>query len=444
MSHSEHPRFVIVGGGLAGALMAVYLGRAGYEVDVFEMRGDMRRAEVGRGRSINLAISFRGLAGLEKVGLADEVRRAAVAMPGRMIHSPTGELAFQPYGVDPSQFLNSVSRSELNVIMLDAAQACRGVRLHFNQKCTDLDLDAGTVEFTDAHSGERTSMADVIVIGADGAFSAVRRAMQRLDRFDYSQSYLEYGYKELSIPAADGGGFRIERNALHIWPRKSFMMIALPNIDGSFTGTLFWPYEGERSFAAIRDGKDLLRFFREVFPDTVEVMPTLEEDYSHNPVGSLVTLRCHPWHHGDRVVLIGDAAHAVVPFYGQGANAAFEDVLVFQECMERFRPDWRQVFEEYELARKVNTDTLANLAIENFVEMRDKTGSRAFLAKKKVEKLLARAFPGWYRPLYGMVTFTRTPYAEAVRRSRMQDRVVWIMAVGVAVVFASAAVTLLR
>jgi kynurenine 3-monooxygenase len=252
----------------------------------------------------------------------------------------------------------------------------------------------------------------------------VRRALQKRERFDYSQTYLGHGYKELTIPAAPGGGFRIEKNALHIWPRKSFMMIALPNADGSFTVTLFWPFEGENSFAAIRDEADLRSLFAEQFPDAVPLMPSHVADYFHNPTGSMVTVRCSPWHVGSRVCLLGDAAHAVVPFYGQGMNATFEDVLVLSECMERLEPHREAVFTEFESLRKPDTDALAELAVGNFVEMRDKTGSRLFRWKKKYEKFLANALPGWFIPLYVMVTFTRIPCAQAVRRAKRQNRFV--------------------
>lgn len=420
----NHPRFVIIGGGPAGALLANYLGKAGYEVDVFELRDDLRITEVGRGKSINLALSYRGLCAMEPVGLADEVMHQAVPMRGRMIHTVNGVLAFQSYGVQDSQAINSVSRGGLNIALLNAAAKYPGVRLHFNAKCTDVCLESGEVTIVDTRSGAISEVRGDIVASADGAFSAVRRVMQKLDRFEYSQSYLAHGYKELTIPPTRNGEFALAKNALHIWPRQSFMMIALPNADGSFTCTLFWPFEGPNSFAAIRTEADLHQFFTSQFPDVFELMPTLTEDYFAHPVGSMVTLKCSPWHVGDRVVLLGDACHAVVPFYGQGMNAAFEDVLVFSECMERYRPDWRRVFETYEASRKPNTDALADLAVANFIEMRDRTGSRFFLLKKKGERLLGRLFAWWYVPLYTLVTFTRTPYADAAARAQRQNRVV--------------------
>ncbi len=421
---ADRPTFVIVGGGLGGALLACYLGKAGHATRVYEMRDDLRGSEAGGGRSINLALSYRGLSALESVGLVDEVLRSAVPMRGRMIHGRTGELAFQPYGVSDSQSINSVSRNGLNAILLESAAKFPNVSLHFNEKCTGVDLNTNELEFTNTKSRQSQRVRADAIFSADGAFSAVRAAMQKRDRFDYRQDYLAHGYKELHIPPGAGGAFQLEKNALHIWPRKSFMTIALPNADGSFTVTCFWPFEGPNSFAAIRNESDLIRFFGEQFPDALPLMPTLADDFFNNPTGSMVTIRCRPWRLDGRVCLLGDAAHALVPFYGQGMNAAFEDVLVLHECMERHKSDLGIAFAEYEALRKPNADAIADLAIGNFIEMRDKTGSKVFLMKKKGEKLLARLLPGWYLPLYGMVTFSRIPYADAVERARRQNRIV--------------------
>jgi len=423
MSARESRKIVIVGGGLAGSLLANSLARRGLEVDVYEMRGDIRKEDVGGGRSINLALSHRGIEALRRVGLADRVLASAVSMPGRMIHAVDGTLSFQPYGKDRSQAIHSVSRGGLNAILLDAA-AYEGVRLHFHEKCVNVDVDSGELEFLNTQTGTSQRVRSELIFSADGAFSAVRAAMQRRDRFDYSQHYLEHGYKELVIPAADGGGFRIERNALHIWPRRSYMMIALPNADGSFTCTLFWPFSGPVSFDAVQSESDLMRVFEREFSDAIPHMPALREDFFGNPTGSLVTIRCGPWYVHDRICLLGDAAHAVVPFYGQGMNAAFEDVLVLDELMEDNRRDWGDLCRTLYERRKSHVDVLSDLAIANFVEMRDYTGSRLFLWKKRVEKWLAKRLPGWYLPLYTMVTFTRIPYANAARRARRQDAAV--------------------
>jgi kynurenine 3-monooxygenase len=419
----------IVGSGLAGTLMACYLGQAGYRVDLYEKRSDPRSSQVEHGRSINLALSVRGLAALGEVGLADEVVRSSILMRGRMIHHLDGSLTFQPYGKDDTQALHSVSRAGLNLLLVQAAARYPKVRMFFDCKCVGFDPDTGVLEFlrTPAACGLADSLsvgpAD-FVIGADGAYSAVRSALARLDRFDYQQEYLSHGYKELTIPAGPGGTFALEKHALHIWPRGSFMMIALPNSDGSFTCTLFWPFEGPNSFAALTSEADVLAYFRAQFPDAVPLIPDLAHAFLHNPTSSLVTIRCRPWHHSDRFVLIGDACHAVVPFLGQGMNAAFEDCTVLTRCLERHGSERLTAFVEYEQSRKEHLDTLADLCIDNFLEMRDRVGSRLFVWKKKLAILLHRLFPRWYVPLYTMIEFTRIPYAEALRRARRQDWVV--------------------
>lgn len=429
------PAVTIVGAGLSGPLMAAYLGQAGYPVHLYERRPDPRKAGTSEGRSINLALSRRGLFALEEVGLAREVREISIPMRGRIMHPVRGDLHFQPYGTEPEHYLNSISRGHLNMLLLDAAEACPGVRVTFDHKCVDADPETGRVTFEAA--GARREAESEVLIGADGAFSAVRSAMQRRDRFDYRQDYLEHGYKELTLPASPEGGFLLEPHALHIWPRGSFMMIALPNLDRTFTCTLFWPFAGEPSFASIQ-GDDAVRgFFERTFPDAVSLFPSLVAEYAANPVGSLVTVRCRPWHVGGKSVLVGDACHAVVPFYGQGMNAAFEDCTVLMQCLREGGPDLEAVFRRYEERRKANTDALADLAIENFVEMRDHVGSGAFLLKKTLERGLTRAFPRWYVPLYTMVSFTRIPYAEARRRSRAQNRQALVVAAFVLLVLLS-------
>jgi kynurenine 3-monooxygenase len=418
----DHPRFTIVGGGLGGALMANYLGRAGYRVEVYEKRPDLRRGGISAGRSINLALSVRGIHALAEVDVLGEVMKQAVPMPGRMIHGIDGSLAFQPYGTH-GEAINSVSRGGLNCILLDAAERFDNVKLFFEHKCIDVDLDSGETVYERTDGSHVTATGD-IVISADGAFSAVRATMQRLDRFDYSQDYLAHGYKELHIPPAEGGGWRMEKDALHIWPRRSYMMIALPNADGSFTVTCFWPFDGPNGFNRLTTPDEVLVYFREHFPDAVPLMPTLAEDYFANPSSSLVTVRCGPWNYKDRVILLGDAAHAIVPFFGQGMNAAFEDCAVLNECLSRHAPDWAKALEVFYQARKENADAIADLALQNFIEMRDKVGEKAFLRKKAWEKRLHRWFPNWYTPLYELVSFSRTPYAEAVRIAAAQDRTV--------------------
>lgn len=419
---SQTPTFTIVGAGLGGALMAIYLGREGYPVDVFERRPDPQSGRIDAGRSINLAISVRGIEALRGVGLAEDILRRAVPMRGRMIHPVDGGLTFQPYGVRADQAINSISRAALNVTLIEAARALPNVRLHFEHKCTGVSVETGQAQFLNTQTQQHVESRPGVVVGADGAFSTVRAALQRLDRFDFSQSYLAHGYKELCIPPNPDGSHRIEANVLHIWPRKSFMMIALPNMEGSFTCTLFWAHEGANSAAEVRTDEDVRRFFERTFPDAVPLMPTLLEDFRRNPNPSLVTVRCAPWHHRDKVVLLGDAAHAVVPFYGQGANCAFEDCPVLLDCIRRHAPDIEAAFHEYTVRRKRNADALANLAIGNFLEMRDKTGSRMFRLKKRGEKALHKLLGSAYLPLYSMVSFSTIPYADAVDRARTQNR----------------------
>ncbi len=402
-------KFVLIGSGLAGGLLAAYLGRRGYDVDLYERRADPREGNIVGGRSINLAVSTRGIHALEQLGIADEVLRHAIPMRGRMIHDKSGNLPAQSYP---------------------------NVRVHFSHRCTDVDLDSATAELVDSSVEAGVSPADPVrqvievsadaIIGVDGAFSAVRQSMQKkLEQFDYDESYLAHGYKELTIPPGPDGSWQMEKEALHIWPRKSFMMIALPNPDGSFTCTLFWEFEGPRSFATTKTDDDIRRFFDEEFPDAVPLMPTLLEDFRQNPTGSLVTIRCAPWYYHDKIALLGDAAHAVVPFYGQGMNAAFEDCVVLDECLAEFPDDRERAFAEYFVRRKENADALADLAVQNFIEMRDKTASKIFRAKKKLDHLLEGLLPSIYLPLYAMVTFTRIPYAKAARRARFQDRIVY-------------------
>jgi kynurenine 3-monooxygenase len=437
-------KFVLIGSGLAGGLLAAYFGRRGYEVDLYERRADPREGNTVGGRSINLALSTRGIHALEQLGIADEVLQHAIPMRGRMIHDKSGELHFSPYDRDPTKHINSIGRAALNTTVIEAALRYPNVRVHFNHRCTEVDLDEAVAQL-ETGNGQVTAQGDA-VIGVDGAFSAVRQSMQKcLPGFQYDESYLPHGYKELTIPPAPDGGWRMEKEALHIWPRKSFMMIALPNPDGSFTCTLFWEFAGPRSFESTKTDEDVRRFFEEEFPDAVSLMPGLLEDFRENPTGSLVTIRCAPWFYRDKIALVGDAAHAVVPFYGQGMNAAFEDCVVLDECLAEFPRDRQRAFAEYFLRRKENADALADLAVHNFIEMRDKTASKTFRAKKKLDHLLEGLLRGIYLPLYAMVTFTRIPYAEAARRARRQDRIVYACITAAATtLFAALAILLFR
>jgi len=423
---------VQVGAGLGGALMSILLGRAGFAVRAYEGRPDPRRGPLAGGRSINLALSARGLDALSRVDLLDRVLGMGVPMRGRMIHDTRGGIAYQPYGTEAAHANHSVSRADLNIILLDAAEREPNVRFAFGRKCVGVDMDAPSATFEDVGgagapgAGATETVRGDVVLGTDGAHSIVRRRMQRLDRFDFSQDYLSHGYKELTIPAGPGGSFPMERNALHIWPRGGHMMIALPNRDGSFTCTLFWPHDGPNSFAALRTRGEIEGFFAREFPDAVPLLPDLADQYMANPVGSLVTIRCRPWHHHGRVALLGDACHAVVPFHGQGANCAFEDCVVLDEVLRERAgpPDWERVFTRFEALRKANADALADLSLANFVEMRDHTASKIFRARKALEKTLYRLFPRSFMPQYMMISFSRIPYAETIRRARRQGRIV--------------------
>jgi len=410
-------RVVIVGAGLTGALLATMLGQRGYDVSVYERRTDPRQTGAERGRSINLAISTRGLTALQQVGLEDAVLERALLMTGRMIHSAEGEQEFQPYSADGDRGINSISRGELNAVLLDAAERLPSVSLHFDHRLTALDIDARTLSFA-GPDGAVDITADAI-IGADGAFSVVRRAMQGRDGFDFSQDYLSHSYKELSIPPVNGD-FAMDPGALHIWPRGASMMIALPNLDRSFTATLFWPRKGPGSFEDITTPEQARRYFDDNYPDASELMPDLEEDYRLNRVGSLLTVRCSPWNAG-RVALIGDAAHAICPFYGQGANAGFEDCIELMAQLDLHAGNWEPALDAYARIRKPQGDAIADLALHNFIEMRDSVNSPVYQVVHRAEQVLHRALGDRYKTRYEMVSFSTTPYAEiepTVRRQR--------------------------
>jgi len=415
--------FVIVGAGLAGSLMATLLGRGGHRVELLERRPDPRGGPVEAGRSINLAISTRGLHALEEVGLREQVLGMAIPLHGRMIHPVRGPLAFQPYGTH-GQAINSVSRLGLNQALLEAADATGTVTLRFLRRCVDLAPESGEVLTVDARNGLGEERHPGIVIGADGAWSAVRGHLQKRERHDFSQTYLTHGYKELRIPPAENGSHRLEPHALHIWPRGGYMMMAMANVDGSFTVTLYLGFEGPESFHWLRTPEEVSRFFARTFPDAVPLLPGLQQDFFANPTGSLVTIRTRPWHHEGAVALLGDAAHAIVPFFGQGANAAFEDCLALSSALTRYSGDCARAFPAYEADRRPNADAIADLAIANFQEMRDKVASPLFRLEKRAEVLLHRLFPDWFVPLYTMISFSRIPYAEARNRAARQRRAI--------------------
>ena len=410
----------ITGAGLVGSLLAIYLKNRGYQVSVFERRNDMRKNAGYEGRSINLALSNRGIRALEEVGLAEELKKEAIPMHGRMIHDLQGHLNFQPYG-KAGQYINSISRSGLNKVLMTKAESL-GVEFHFEQRIAKVDFEK--TELTIQHSKfDIQHLPFDLIIGSDGAFSAVRLAMQFTDQFNFSQNYIEHGYKELHIPAGAAGSFQMEKNALHIWPRESYMLIALPNPDGSFTLTLFFPFTGETSFETLSTKEKVTDFFKSVFPDAYALMPQLLEEFFQNPSSSLVTMRCYPWVR-NKTLLIGDAAHAIVPFYGQGMNAGFEDCRVLNQLLDQFADDWDQVLPSFQEIRKPNADAIAKLALDNFVEMRDLVNDADFILRKKIESKLHELFPEKWIPLYSMVTFHENiPYSVAYETGQKQKRI---------------------
>ena len=403
-------RITLVGGGLAGSLAAVYLAKRGYEVNIYERRPDMRNVEIPAGRSINLALSTRGIDALKRVGLDQVVLDQAIPMAGRMMHDEKGNLAYQPYGKD-GQVINSVSRAHLNIQLLKLADEHKNVNQFFNMRCQEVDIENSICKFTNEKTGENIEVQSDYILGSDGAYSPVRLKMMKNDRFDYSQSYTKSGYKELNITPTTSGDFAMDPDSLHIWPRGNFMMIALPNPDKSFTCTLFMPYDGEAGFDRIKSDEEILDFMNTYFADAVPLMPELLNDFKQNPVGSLVTVRCYPWHM-KKATLIGDACHAIVPFYGQGMNCAFEDCVELDNCLEEFE-DWDEAMNEYQKRRKPNADAIADLALQNFIEMRDLVGDKDFLHYKKVEHQLCELHPDLFKSQYEMVTFSKVPYSEA-------------------------------
>lgn len=410
----------ILGAGLVGSLLAVLLQKKGYAVTVFERRPDMRNLSVSAGKSINLAMSMRGWAALELAGLKEDIEEIAIPMFGRQIHNVDGSQIFQPYGKN-NEAIYSVSRGALNRKLMSLAEQ-NGAKIKFSQKIVDVTLDDNKL-LIEEQDGLTSFTDHQIVIAADGAFSALRNAYLKKDRYDYQQFFIPHGYKELTIPAGENASFLLEKNALHIWPRKNFMLIALPNIDGSFTCTLFFPFEGEISFQSVQSDEEIHNFFQTYFPEIVQLIPSFCEDYKQNPTASLVTVKCFPWIHDDKNMLIGDAAHAIVPFYGQGMNAGFEDCRILMEIMDNHPSnDWKNIFAAYQTARKKNGDAVADLALQNFIEMRDLIADPNFLLRKKIEKEIGKMYPKIFNSVYEMVSFSHTSYHYAISCQKAQDK----------------------
>lgn len=416
----ESKKITIAGAGLVGSLLGVYLAKRGHEVSIYERRPDGRKTKIDGGRSINLALSDRGIQALAKVGLDKKVlSEMSIPMYRRVMHDKEGKLSFQPYGKE-GQAINSVSRGGLNMLLLSAAEE-QGVKVHFDSPCQGVDLNTASAEF--GAEGHTQKVEADLLFGADGAFSAVRSVMQKTDRFSYSQEYIEHGYKELEIPPGEGGSFLMEKNALHIWPRGNYMLIALPNPDGSFTCTLFFPNEGDPSFESLDTVEKARAFFKEQFPDALALMPNFDQEWAENPDSSLVIIRCYPWTRNGKVALIGDASHAIVPFYGQGMNSGFEDCFVLDRLMDEYGDNWEGLLKAYEIERKPDGDAIADLAMRNFVEMRDLTGDPDFLLQKKIEAKFSSKHPDKWTPLYSMVTFSpQVRYSEALALGKRQDQ----------------------
>lgn len=410
----------IIGSGLVGSLLAIYLKRAGHQVTVFDRRPDIRTIDFS-GRSINLAMSNRGWRSLREVGLEDEIKKIAIPLDKRAMHVVGKPIYFQPYGKE-GEAIWSISRGVLNRTMIDLAERA-GTEFKFNEKVWDVDLPEAKLFTGESEKGEWKEYNYDIIFGCDGAFSRVRHKMQRRSRFDYSQDFIDVGYKELTIPPNEDGSHKLDKNSFHIWPRGRFMFIAMPNLDGSFTCTLFMPFEGEVSFERIETKDDAKNFFSTYFPNVMQVIEDLADDFFENPTSAMVTMKCYPWTYWDKIALVGDSAHAIVPFYGQGMNAGFEDIFVLNEMMTIHGDDWGSVFSNYQEARKPNADAIAELSYRNFIEMSSKTSDPKFLLQKKIEKRFAEKHPDKWIPAYSRVTFSERPYAEALGIGDAQEEI---------------------
>ena len=413
----------IIGAGLVGSLLSIYLSKQGYKVNIYERRSDMRKKSMIAGRSINLALSDRGIKALEEVGLMEEIKKIAIPMHGRQLHHVDGTSGYQAYGKE-GQFINSVSRGELNCTLMNLAEK-HNVQIHFNEKCDSINWKTNEIHFTNTEKNESHVVKQDLIFGSDGAFAASRLTHQlQHDRFQYQQYYIDFGYKELTIPAGSNASFLMEKNALHIWPRGNYMLIALPNVDGSFTCTLFFPFEGNPSFASLDTAEKARAFFNEIFADASAMMPEFEREFFTNSTSSLVTVKCFPWIREDKFALIGDAAHAIVPFFGQGMNCGFEDCQVLNSLINKHHHDWNKILTEYQELRKPDGDAIATLALNNFVEMRDKVADPQFILQKKIEAHFSSKHPDKWTPAYSLVTFSpEVRYSEALSRGYTQQSI---------------------
>lgn len=427
MNNSKE-NILIIGAGLCGSLLALRLAQHGYNIQLVEKRPDLRKVTQDAGRSINLALSDRGLRGLRLAGVEEEAKKLCIPMHGRLIHHESGETFLTRYSGRESEHINSISRPGLNMLLLDKLEEMPNVTMEFNMGCKSVDLEQTSATFKDYETGEVKKYSGDLLFGTDGAGSSVRKSMflHKKFLFSFSQMWLTHGYKEITIPAADGGGYRTEKSALHIWPRGEDMLIALPNLDGSFTVTLFLPFSNsDYCFDNLTTPEKVMEYFEKEYPDAVALMPNLVEEFFENPTGPLGTIKCSPWSTYGKTLLMGDAAHAIVPFYGQGMNASFEDVVVLDGIIEKYEGDWPKIFSEYEKVRKKDTDAIADLAVDNFHEMKEHTASALFQEKRKLELEFETKLPEQYNSKYSLVTFNeKIPYSEAMKRGRAQDKAI--------------------
>ena len=423
---NKKDNILIIGAGLCGSLLALRLAQRGYKVEVYESRPDLRTTDISAGRSINLALSDRGLKALRLCGMEEKAREICIPMYGRLMHDTLGNTFASNYSGREGEYINSISRGDLNAILLDEAEKHENVNIHFNKKCKNVDIENTIAHFKDYKTKEKFSIDADVIFGTDGAGSSLRKSYvsERKFLFSYSQNYLNHGYKELEIPADKTGNHQISKGHLHIWPRGDFMLIALPNMDGSFTVTLFLSYdEGEFNFENLITEEKISAFFEKEFPDALALIPNIKEEFFNNPTGPLGTIKCSPWSYQNKTILLGDSAHAIVPFYGQGMNASFEDVVVFDEVLNEDLNDWSSIFKTYQKVRKQDTDAIADLAIDNFHEMKDHVSNPLFKEKRKIEMDLEKTFPNQYSSKYSLVTFNeKIGYNEAMKRGRAQDK----------------------
>ncbi|MCF6222817.1 MAG: FAD-dependent monooxygenase [Flavobacteriaceae bacterium] len=419
----KEKKAIIVGAGLVGSLWAIYLSKAGYTVDIYELRDDIRKVDISAGKSINLALSYRGWKALDNVGIGDEIRKIALPMFGRIMHDKKGAITYQAYGKE-DQAIYSVSRGDLNAKMMDLAESFENTSIHYNHKCIDANLNKGIVYFENTKTKKRIERNATVVFGTDGAFSAIRiKAMQKTYRFQYSQHYIEDGYREILLPANKDGSYKLDKKALHIWPRGRFMLIALPNEDGSFTCTLFMPHKNNKnSFENLKTKDQINDFFKNEFLDFYKMIPEIAEIWGNHPLSPLAIIRCYPWAVG-KAVLMGDAAHATVPFYGQGMNSGFEDCTVMEELRKKYNEDWEAIFDVFQKQQKPNGDAIQDLSLHNYHVMRDFVGDTKFLLQKKIEAEFSKKHPDKWLPLYSQVSFSDIPYAKALQVGKQQNKI---------------------